>query len=222
MTRYIIIGLIAICIIIGLVEACVDGISNMYDSFTSTHKEVAEAIEKGNLSEAKKLLPDAMEKERYRYALLLIEEYVVIEDVENAVSVFERITPEHCSMYEMKYESLYKTAKYTKEAVSLIYPALIKKGQYEKAWKYHELEYEDPFYAGNAPCYYKYLLDVMDHLCEQGKISDAEEFINEHVTWFRQNVDRTSHAENYHQYSYQNIKKRLQIALNEYKIGVIE
>ena len=222
MTRYIIIGLIAICIIIGLVEACVDGISNMYASITSTHEEVAEAIEKGNLSEAKKLLPDAMEKERYRYALLLIEEYVVIEDVENAVSVFERITPEHCSMYEMKYESLYKTAKYTKEAVSLIYPALIKKGQYEKAWKYHELEYEDPFYAGNAPCYYKYLLDVMDHLCEQGKISDAEEFINEHVTWFRQNVDRTSHAENYHQYSYQNIKKRLQIALNEYKIGVIE
>ena len=222
MTRYIIIGLIAICIIIGLVEACVDGISNMYDSFTSTHKEVAEAIEKGNLSEAKKLLPDAMEKERYRYALLLIEEYVAIEDINNAVSVFERITPEHCSMYEMKYESLYQTAKYTKEAVSIIYPALIKKGEYEKAWKYHELEYEDPFYAGNAPCYYKYLLDVMDHLCEQGKISDAEEFINEHVTWFRQNVDRTSHAENYHQYSYQNIKKRLQIALNEYKIGVIE
>ena len=222
MTRYIIIGLIAISIIIGLVEACIDGISNMYASLTSTHEEVAEAIDKGNFSEAKKLLPDAMEKERYRYALLLIEEYVAIEDINNAVSVFERITPEHCSMYEMKYESLYQTAKYTKEAVSIIYPALIKKGEYEKAWKYHELEYEDPFYAGNAPCYYKYLLDVMDHLCEQGKISDAEEFINEHVTWFRQNVDRTSHAENYHQYSYQNIKKRLQIALNEYKIGVIE
>ena len=222
MTRYIIIGLIAISIIIGLVEACVDGISNMYASITSTHEEVAEAIEKGNLSEAKKLLPDAMEKERYRYALLLIEEYVVIEDVENAVSVFERITPEHCSMYEMKYESLYKTAQYTKEAVSMIYPALIKKGEYEKAWKYHELEYEDPFYAGNAPCYYKYLLDVMDHLCEQGKTSDAEEFINKHATWFRQYVDRSSYAENYQQYCYQNIKTRLQIALNEYKMGVIE
>ena len=222
MTKYIIIGLIAISIIIGLVEACVDGISNMYASITSTHEEVAEAIEKGNLSEAKKLLPDVMEKERYRYALLLIEEYVVIEDIENAVSVFERITPEHCSMYEMKYESLYQTAKYTKEAVSMIYPALIKKGEYEKAWKYHELEYEDPFYAGNAPCYYKYLLDVMDHLCEQGKTSDAEEFINKHATWFRQYVDRSSYAENYQQYSYQNIKTRLQIALNEYKMGVIE
>ena len=222
MTRYIIIGLIAISIIIGLVEACVDGISNMYASITSTHEEVAEAIDKGNLSEAKKLLPDAMEKERYRYALLLIEEYVVIEDIENAVSVFERITPEHCSMYEMKYESLYQTAKYTKEAVLIIYPALIKKGEYEKAWKYHELEYEDPFYAGNAPCYYKYLLDVMDHLCEQGKTSDAEEFINKHATWFRQYVDRSSYAENYQQYSYQNIKTRLQIALNEYKMGEIE
>ena len=222
MTKYIIIGLIAISIIIGLVEACVDGVSNMYASITSTHEEVAEAIEKGNLSEAKKLLPDVMEKERYRYALLLIEEYVAIEDVENAVSVFERITPEHCSMYEMKYESLYQTAKYTKEAVLIIYPALIKKGEYEKAWKYHELEYEDPFYAGNAPCYYKYLLDVMDHLCEQGKTSDAEEFINKHATWFRQYVDRSSYAENYQQYSYQNIKTRLQIALNEYKMGEIE
>ena len=91
MTRYIIIGLIAISIIIGLVEACVDGISNMYASITSTHEEVAEAIDKGNLSEAKKLLPDVMEKERYRYALLVIEEYVAIEDVDNAVLVLERI-----------------------------------------------------------------------------------------------------------------------------------
>ena len=46
MTRYIIIGLIAICIIIGLVEACVDGISNMYASITSPHEEVAEAIDR--------------------------------------------------------------------------------------------------------------------------------------------------------------------------------
>ena len=222
MTRYIIIGLIVISIIIGLVEACVDGISNMYVSFTSTHKEVAEAIEKGNLSEAKKLLPDAIEKERYRYALLLIEEYVAIEDINNAVYVFERITPEHCSMYEMKYELVYKTAQYTKAAVAMIYPALIKKGEYEKAWKYHELEYEDSFYAGNALCYYNYLLDVMDHLCEQGKILEAEEFLNEHAVWFRQNVDRSSHAKNYQQYSYRNMKTKLQMALNEYKVGVKE
>jgi hypothetical protein len=194
----------------------------MYASITSTHEEVAEAIEKGNLSEAKKLLPNAMDKERYRYALLLIEEYVAIEDFENAVSVFEKITPEHCSMYEMKYESLYKTARYTKQAVSMIYPALIKIGEYEKAWKYHELEYEDAFYAGNAQCYYNYLLDVMDNLCEQGKISEAEEFMNEHAVWFRQNVDRSSHAESYQQYSYRNMKTKLQGVLNEYIMGITE
>ena len=222
MTRYIIIGLIVISVILGLIEACVDGISKMYASITSTHEEVAEAIDKGNLSEAKKLLPDVMEKERYRYALLLIEEYVAIEDVDNAVSIFERITPEHCSMYEMQYESLYKTGSYTKKAVSMIYPALIKKGEYEKAWKYHELEYEDSHYAGNAPCYYNYLLDVMDHLCEQGKISDAEDFLNENAVWFRQNVDRSSNAEKYPQYNYRNMKTKLQRALNEYKMGVIE
>lgn len=222
MRKFIRIVVLVIGIIIGLFKSCISGISNIFDSFITTHEEVIEVIDKGNLNKAKKMLPDVMEKERYRCALLLIEEYVSIEDVDNAMYVFERITPEHCSMYEMQHESLYKTVKYTKEAVSMIYPALIKKGEYEKAWKYHELEYEDPFYAGNAPCYYKYLLDVMDHLCEQGKISDAEEFLNEHAVWFRQNVDRSSHAKSYQQYSYQNIKTRLQIALNEYKMGVIE
>jgi hypothetical protein len=122
----------------------------------------------------------------------------------------------------MKYKSLYNSADYTQKVVSMLYPALIKKGEYEKAWKYHELEYEDPFYAGNAPCYYNYLLDVMDHLCEQGKILDAEDFLNEHVVWFRQNVDRSSHAENFQQYSYRNVKARLQIALDKYKMGGTE
>ena len=62
----------------------------------------------------------------------------------------------------------------------------------------------------------------MDHLCEQGKILEAEEFLNEHAVWFRQNVDRSSNAENYQQYSYRNMKTKLQIALNEYKVGAKE
>ena len=222
MKRYIVIGIIAISIIVGLVEACVDGISNIYESITSTHEEVMEAIDKGNLSEAKKLLPDVMEEERYRCALLLMEEYIAVENVDDAVYVFERITPEHCSMYEMKFESLYRTGKYTKEAAAMLYTALIKKGKYEKAWKYHELEYEDSKYAGNSPCYYNFLLDVLDHLCEQGNIKVTEEFLNEHVVWFRQNVDRSSHAENFQEYSYRNVKAKLQMALGEYKMGGTE
>ena len=222
MKRYIIIGVIAISVIVGLVEACVDGISNIYESITSTHEEVMEAIDKGNLSEAKKLLPDVMEEERYRCALLLMEEYIAVENVDDAVYVFERITTEHCSMYEMKFESLYRTGKYTKEAAAMLYTALIKKGKYEKAWKYHELEYEDSNYAGNSPCYYNFLLDVLDHLCEQGNIKVTEEFLNEHVVWFRQNVDRSSHAEKFQEYSYRNVKAKLQMALGEYKMGGTE
>ena len=222
MAKKVIIGIIVLSLVYGLLDACCSGVKNMYDSFVSTHEEVLEAIDKGDLGRAKNLLTDVKEGKKYQCALLLIEEYIGIEDVDNAVYVFERITPEHCSMYEIKYESLYKTAKYTKEAVAMIYPALIKKGEYQKAWKYHALEYEDSFYAGNALCYYNYLLDVMDHLCEQGKISDAEEFLNEHAVWFRQNVDRSSHAENYQQYSYRNMKTKLQRALNEYKMEVME
>jgi hypothetical protein len=62
----------------------------------------------------------------------------------------------------------------------------------------------------------------MDHLCEQGNIKGAEDFLNEHVVWFRQNVDRSSNEENFQQYSYKNVRTRLQIALDEYKRGGAE
>ena len=52
MTRYIIIGIIVLSIIIGLVNSCIEGVSNFYASITSKHEEVAEAIDKGNLSKA--------------------------------------------------------------------------------------------------------------------------------------------------------------------------
>ena len=132
MLRYIIIGIIVLSIFFGLIDACIGCCSNTYHSLFSTHEEVLEAIDEGHLSKAKELLPDAKESELYRCALLLIEEYIAIDDVKNAVYVFERITPDHYS---------YSTADYTKAATTMLYEALIKNGEYEQAWKYHKLNH---------------------------------------------------------------------------------
>ena len=97
MIKKLFIGFIVLIVTLNLMEACVDLCSDAYRSFFSTHEEVLEAIDKGELSKAKELLPDAKESELYRCAQLLIEEYIAIDDVKNAVYVIERITPNHCS-----------------------------------------------------------------------------------------------------------------------------
>ena len=219
MTRYIIIGLIVLSVILGLLDACFTGIQNLYYSVFSTHERVLEAIDEGNLSKAKKLLPDAKESELYRCAQLLIEEYIAIDDVKNAVYVFERITPNHCSTYEMQFESLYRTANYTKSATSVLYDALIKNGNYEQAWKYHKLNYDDPEYPGNAVNYYSYMVDVLEALCKKGEIKDAQEFLNEHVSWFRKNVDDTEFKEKYQEYSYERVKTKLKLVIDKFLRG---
>ena len=165
MIKKLFIGFIVLIVTLNLMEACVDLCSDAYRSFFSTHEEVLEAIDKGELSKAKELLPDAKESELYRCAQLLIEEYIAIDDVKNAVYVFERITPNHCSTYDMQYSSLYRTADYTKAVTAMLYEALIKNGEYEQAWKYHKLDYEDPTYHGNAVNYYSYMTDVLEALC---------------------------------------------------------
>lgn len=218
MIRYIIIGIIVLSIFFGLIDACIGCCSNTYHSLFSTHEEVIEAIDEGNLSKAKKLLPDAKKSELYRCAQLLIEEYIAIDDVKNAVYVFERITPNHCSTYEMQWNH-YATADYTKAVTTMLYNALIKHGEYEQAWKYHKLEYEDVDYPGNAANYYSYMVDVLEALCKKGQVREAQEFLNEHISWFRKNVDDAKYGEDYQEYSYERMKSKLRLVINEFIIG---
>lgn len=217
MVKNILIGILVLSIICAILDACLGFVRNTYDAIFSTHEEVMEAIDKGKLSEAKKLLPDVKEDELYKCALLLIEEYIAIKDVDNAIYVFDRITP-HCNMYHMQY-SYEETGDYTKKASSLIYEALLDHEEYEKAWNYHKLDYGDPDYAGNGLCYYNYMLDVMEHQCKNGDVEGARLFLNDHVVWFRRNVDGTnSHPE----YESQLMKTKLQSALDSFKVGGVE
>ncbi len=218
MLRYIIIGIIVLSIFFGLIDACIGCCSDTYNSLFSTHEEVIEAIDEGHLSKAKELLPDAKESELYRCALLLIEEYIAIDDVKNAVYVFERITPDHCSTYYMHWSN-YSTADYTKAATTMLYEALIKNGEYEQAWKYHKLNHEDSTNPANAINYYSYMTDVLEALCKKGQIRDAQEFLDDHVSWFRKNVDNNNDGSNYKDYSYKRMKERLLLIIDEYSKG---
>ena len=218
MTRYIIIGLIILGLICAVVDSCITGVSNVWNRFVSTHEEVIEAIDEGHLSKAKELLPSAKGRELYRCAQLLIEEYIAIDDVKNAVYVFERITPNHCSTYEMQWDH-YATADYTKAVTTMLYNALIKQGEYEQAWKYHKLEYEDVDYPGNASCYYSYITDVLETLCKNKQIREAQGFLDDHISWFRRNVDNAKFGESYQEYSYRRMKEKLQLFIDEYTKG---
>lgn len=218
MTRYIIIGLIILGLICAVVDSCITGVSNVWNRFVSTHEEVIEAIDEGHLSKAKELLPGAKGRELYRCAQLLIEEYIAIDDVKNAVYVFERITPNHCSTYEMQWDH-YATADYTKAVTTMLYNALIKQGEYEQAWKYHKLEYEDVDYPGNASCYYSYITDVLETLCKNKQIREAQGFLDDHISWFRRNVDNAKYGESYQEYSYRRMKEKLQLFIDEYTKG---
>lgn len=210
MIKKLFIGFIVLIVTLNLMEACVDLCSDAYRSFFSTHEEVLEAIDKGELSKAKELLPDAKESELYRCAQLLIEEYIAIDDVKNVVYVFERITPNHCS---------YRTADYTKAVKAMLYEALIKNGEYEQAWKYHKLDYEDPTYHGNAVNYYSYMTDVLEALCKKGQIRDAQEFLDDHVSWFRKNVDNANSGDSYQEYNYKRMKTKLKLVIDEFTNG---
>lgn len=150
---------------------------------------------------------------------MLIEEYIAIDDVKNAVYVFERITPNHCSTYDMQYSSLYRTADYTKAVTAMLYEALIKNGEYEQAWKYHKLDYEDPTYHGNAVNYYSYMTDVLEALCKKEQIRDAQEFLDNHVSWFRKNIDNANSGDSYQEYNYERMRTKLKLVIDEFTNG---
>ena len=79
---------------------------------------------------------------------------------------------------------------------------MIEEGDYAKAWSYHELEYSNADYSGNAKCYNQFMIDVITYLCSKGEQLNAEVFIKEYSLWFEKNVTEGS-------YMYSEVKSRL-------------
>ena len=186
-------------------------------SCASQAEKFESAFEEGNLKEAETILKDIKaDNGKYRFALMLIEEYLSLDEIDRAIYVYERITPNHCSRYNMKWDNLYGHDGYEVAATAKLRKALVKADRFEEAWEYYPLEYETVEYAGNGNSYFRYMSDVIVHLCSNNRRSEAQVFLNNNVHWFRTNVDNGEWGHSYPQYSYINMKSQLQEIINTY------
>ena len=175
------------------------------------------AFSEGNLTEAQTILKDIKaEKGKYRYAQMLIEEYLSLDEIDKAVYVYEKITPNHCSRYHMKWGNLYSHDGYEEAVTAKLRKVLVKADRFEEAWEYYPLEYETVEYAGNGISYFRYMSDVIVHLCSNNRRPEAQMFLNNNIHWFRTNVDNGEWGHSYPQYSYVNMKSQLQEIINTY------
>lgn len=193
-----------LCLIISLLTLSCGGDSNA--------EKTKDALEKGSLKEAETYLKKVSDNQTQRYyGGLLIDEYLAINQLDKAIYVFEKITG-HCSMYDMKYESLHKSAYYTKEYSKKIYDALLSEGRYDEAWNYHSLSYDGEDYPGNAPDYFAYMSDCILQMCNSGQKAQVQKFIKQKSVWFLKNVDNHKWGKDYPNFRYD-------IMLNElYKV----
>ena len=175
--------------------------------------EFYKLLDAGSISEARGILYDMQGEEVYRCAEALIGEYIAMGEVHNAIAVYERATPDHCSTYEMQY-SYHTHGNYENRVTKLIYTALIEADEFEKAWEYHHLEYNTPTYAGNGGCYFSYVSDVLIHLCQQNRHFEAQQFLDKHSLWFLSNVNNGEWGEKYPNYSYDKVVRELQQIIN--------
>lgn len=189
----------------------------VFISCTSQAEKFETAFNEGNLTEAETILKEIKANDgRHVYAQMLIEEYLSIDEIDRAIHVYERITPYHCSTYEMQWENLYGLDGYEVAVTAKLRKALVKADRFEEAWEYYPLEYETETYAGNASSYFRYMSDVIVHLCSNNRKSEAQLFLNSHANWFRANVDNGEWGKDYLQYSYANMKSDLQDIINTY------
>ena len=152
-------------------------------------------------------------------ALDLIKLYVSNGDVYNAIDIYEKLTPYHCSMFSLDLCQHGSNNQYERNATKLIRKELIKLGDYDLAWHYSEKESwgEDPNSALHAEHYFRFMVEVINHLCENNNKQDARKFVNRYIKWFIENVDVTDKTDDtYKNYNSQKSKSKLIQIINNY------
>lgn len=157
-------------------------------------------IKEGSADEAKSVL-EAMGPIDYHAAYKLLQLYVAQDDVENAIDVYENLIPNSRNKSELS-------------ANSLLINALIKSGDYDRAWVYYPKKYTTATYAGNAQSYYQFMTDVITYLCKKNARVAARNFITEYSIWFDKYVDNGEWGKKYMDYSYDKSKAKLMQLLN--------
>ena len=121
-------------------------------------------------------------------ALQLIKAYLKLDMPDKAINVYENITSWHTDAYNMQWRG----GEYEREVCRLLREYLVAHGQYEKAWNYYPLDYEDENYPGNAQNRLAYLSDVVAAMCAKGDQEEATRFVEDHLRWFAVYVDAGS------------------------------
>ena len=177
-------------------------------------------ISDGDAESAKSVLKE-MDICFYDGALDLIKLYISNGDVNNAIDVYEKLTPLHCSMFDIEYSHKRHGSnnRYEPEATNLIRKELIKLGDYDLAWYYSEKEScgHDPNDYVHADFYYRFMVEVVNYLCENNKKQEARKFVNRYIQWFSENVDVLDKSyESYKNYNSQKSKTKLLQIISNY------
>lgn len=185
-----------ISVISGLFVIILNGISSFQ---YERHKTLfTKCTSNGDTVKAKELLQqmDFSYDSSYDCALELIELYLSQDDIDSAIFVYNKITKNHTDNHHVRYSYRCHGSKgsYEPTAIKLLYNALLNADRMDEAWEYHELEYDNKDYRGNAECYLSYMNDVVNHYCKKGDKTAARKFVKEHLVWFVKNIDNSSYA----------------------------
>ena len=161
-------------------------------SCSSDYAGFRKAMAAGELTQAQSYLIDMGSGSNVEdCAIQLIEAYLKIDMPDKAISVYENITSWHKDRYNMQWTG----GEYERKACKLLREYLIAHGQYEKAWNYYPLEYEDENYRENAQAHFAYISDVVADMCSKGQQDDAAKFVENQIRWFVTYVDSDTYED---------------------------
>lgn len=225
-------------ILLGIIGAVVLGIviisiSNSISSRNAEELKAQEAAQINNLratfnkyiadgdaDNAKATLQE-LGLECYDEALSLIKLYIANGDVYMAIDVYENLTPNHCDMFSIEY-SHYRHGsnnQYEPEATKLIRNELIKLGDYDLVWHYYEKKSwgNDPNDYLQSEHYYRFMVEIVNYLCDNDNKQAARKFVNKFNQWFEMNVDVIDKSyDSYKNYNSSITKSKLNNIINNY------
>ena len=169
--------------IVALAVACIVILCSCGDGDKGRFKK---AMAAGELTEAQGYIAEIDNRRDVKEcALQLMKAYLKLDMPDKAIDVYENVTPWHKERFRMQFYG----GNYEREACRMLREYLMAHGQYEKAWNYYQLEYDDENYIGNAPCRFGYLTDAVAAMCAKGEQEEAARFVEAQVRWFVVNVD---------------------------------
>lgn len=190
-------------------------------AYTEKVKPFRKHIENKDAESAKLVLQEIGYAE-YDDALELIELYIANNDVDNAIYVYEKLTPNHCPSYEMYWPNKRhgKNQNYEIDATKLIRKELIKLGKFDLAWKYSEWWTSDENSPSNSASYFEFMSEATTILCKENRKQDAHKFVKEYSIWFVNNVDSQKgddyYKDEYKNYNSSTAKAKLLKIINNY------